>query len=359
MVWFLSSVLMIRSVYQRWLASATVEVSPQKTYTTNAFHDYVSCMECIIFSEAAMDVDQLRYFLCVAGRQSFTRAAEELGLSQPALSRSIQKLEDELGQPVFERKTRSVMLTDAGVLLQARASQVLSIIDDTKAEITDDGQSGRVRVGAIPTIAPYFLPEVLRQFSNSFPQATVIVQENVTDVLLKSCTQGELDLAILALPIPAKYLDIEELFEEELLLVLPPDHRLTDKEKIRLNDVEPYPFVLLDEAHCLSDSIVSFCRQRSFQPVTVERTSQLTMVQELVSLSHGISMIPAMAQQLDQSDRRVYRSLAGRKPTRKVAVTWNPYRFQSRLVKAFREHLRQHNPNMSVRRSIPRGVKRC
>lgn len=289
-----------------------------------------------------MELDQLRYFLRVAERGNFTRAAEDLGISQPALSRSIQKLEDELGQPVFERKTRSVALTDAGTLLQSRAQQVLSILDDTKAEITDDGECGRVRIGAIPTIAPYFLPEVLQQFSREFPRATLVVQENTTDNLLKSCTQGEIDLAILALPIPAKYLEFEELFEEELLLVLPPDHPLVEKPKIRLSDVESYPFVLLDEAHCLSDNIVSFCRQRSFQPVAVERTSQLAMVQELVSLSHGVSMIPVMARELDQSDRRVYRSFTGKKPTRKVAVAWNPYRFQSRLIQAFRDRLHQY-----------------
>lgn len=288
-----------------------------------------------------MELDQLRYFLSVADWQNFTRAAEELGISQPALSRSIQKLEEELGQPVFERKTRAVALTEAGTLLQSRAQQVLSILEDTKAEITDDGQSGRVRVGAIPTIAPYFLPEVLRQFSREFPKATLIVQENTTDNLLKALTQGEIDLAILALPIPARYLEIEELFEEELLLVLPPEHPLVEKEKIRLSDVEPYPFVLLDEAHCLSDNIVSFCRQRSFQPVAVERTSQLAMVQELVSLSHGISMIPAMARRVDQSDRRIYRSFNGKKPTRMIAGVWNPYRFQSRLISAFRERLRR------------------
>lgn len=288
-----------------------------------------------------MDLDQLRYFLRIAERQSFTRAAADLGISQPALSRSIQKLEEELGQPVFERRTRSVALTDSGVLLQARAHQVLSIIEDTKAEITDDGHSGRVRVGAIPTIAPYFLPEVLRKFSREFPKASLIVQENTTDALLRGCTQGEIDLAIVALPVPARYLECEELFEEELLLVLPPDHPLVEQDSIRLSDVEPYPFVLLDEAHCLSDQIVAFCRQRAFQPVAVERTSQLAMVQELVSLSHGVSMIPAMARQLDHSDRRVYRSLSGRKPTRTVAVVWNPYRFQSRLITAFRERLRR------------------
>ncbi|MBN68881.1 MAG: hyalin [Gimesia sp.] len=289
-----------------------------------------------------MEVDQLRYFLRVAERGNFTRAAEELNISQPALSRSIQKLEEELGQPVFERKTRSVALTDAGTLLQSRAQQILALIEDTKAEISDDGRSGQIRIGAIPTIAPFFLPNLLRQFSTEFPAASIIVQEDTTDHLLKRCTQGEIDLAILALPVPAKYLEIEELFQEELLLVLPPDHPLVNKPQIRLNDIKSLPFVLLDEAHCLSDNIVSFCRQRSFHPVAVEQTSQLAMVQELVSLSHGISMVPQMARKLDQSDRRVYRSMSGTRPVRKIAMVWNPYRFQSRLLQAFQERLRTY-----------------
>lgn len=288
-----------------------------------------------------MEIDQLQYFLSVARHQSFTRAALELGMSQPALSRSIQKLEEELGQPVFARGSRSVSLTDAGVLLQSRAQQALTLLEDTKAEITDDGRSGRVRVGAIPTIAPFYLPEVLQQFARDYPHASVIVQEDTTDRLLRSCTQGDVDLAILALPINAKYLEIETLFEEELLLVLPCDHILTKKDKIRVSDLEPFPFVLLDEAHCLTGSITSMCRERAFQPVAVERTSQLAMVQELVSLSHGISMIPSMARKVDQSPRRVYRSLSGNKPTRTVAAVWNPYRFQSRLLQAFRENLIQ------------------
>ena len=290
-------------------------------------------------SKNQMEIDQLRYFLGAAERGSFTRAAEALNISQPALSRSIQKLEDELGQPVFERKTRSIVLTEAGTLLQSRAQQILSLIEDTKAEITDDGESGRIRIGAIPTVAPYFLPQVLKQFSESFPAANLIVQENTTDQLLKSCTQGEIDLAILALPVPVKYLEVEELFEEELLLVLPLEHSLVKKKAINLADIAALPFVLLDEAHCLSDNIISFCRQKSVQPVSVGRTSQLTMVQELVSLSHGISMIPQMARQRDQSDRRVYRSLSGSQPTRTLAIVWNPYRFQSKLIQAFRDFL--------------------
>ena len=287
-----------------------------------------------------MEIDQLRYFLKIAEFGSYTLAAEVLQVSQPALSRSIQKLEEELGQPVFERKTRSIVLTDAGTLLQSRAQETLTLLEDTKAELTDDGQIGRVRVGAIPTIAPYFLPRILQRFASSFPKANALIQENTTDNLLKSCRQGEIDLAILALPIDAKHLDYELLFEEELLLVLPKQHPLLEKTKIRPADVQHYPFILLDEAHCLTDNIVSFCKQRSFRPVSVERSSQLAMVLELVSLSHGVSLIPAMARKCDQSSHREYRSFSGVKPKRTIATVWNPYRFQSRLVQSFRELLK-------------------
>lgn len=291
-----------------------------------------------------MELDQLRNFLKVAEHGNFTRAALDVGLSQPALSRSIQRLEDELGQPVFERKSRSVSLTDAGNLLRSRAQQVMTLIDDAKSEISDDGRSGRIRIGAIPTIAPYFLPDLLRSFSAAFPEATLIVQEETTEKLIKRCTEGELDLAIMALPVPAKYLEVEELFEEELVLVVPPEHALAVKKQVRVSDVRDYPFVLLDEAHCLSDNIVSFCQQRSFHPVSVEHTSQLAMVQELVSLSHGVSMIPEMARRLDQTKRRVYRSLSGPRPSRKIVAVWNPYRFQSQLLEAFKQAIRDARP---------------
>ena len=289
-----------------------------------------------------MEFDQLRYFLQIAERESFTRAAEDLVVSQPALSRAIARLEDELGQPVFERQTRCLKLTDAGLLLQSRARQILDLIEDTKAEITDDGVSGRVRIAAIPTIAPYFVPDLLRRFAERHPQAIVVVQEDTTENTLRRCTQGEVDLAILALPITAKYLESEPLFDEELYLVLAPQHPLVKQKRIVAADLDSQPFVLLDEAHCLSDQIVTFCRQRSMQPVSVERANQLMTIQELVALDHGVSMVPAMARRIDQSDRRVYRSLADHPAHRTIAMVWNPYRFQSRLLSAFKDELRSY-----------------
>ena len=286
-----------------------------------------------------MELDQLRYFLRVAELQSFTRAAEDLRMSQPALSRSIRKLEDELGKPLFHRKPRSIELTDAGVLLEGRARQVSGLVDDTCAEISDDGETGRLRVGAIPTIAPYLLPEILKRFSKSFPGAVVTVQEATTERLIRSCNQGDVDLAILALPLASSALECVSLFDEELFLVLPSKHPLNQKKKITVGDLETERFIMLDEEHCLSDSIVSFCRRDATQPLVMERTSQLVMVQELVALGHGVSMIPLMAKAMDRSRKRVYRSLAPEKPMRTICMVWDGARFHSRLHEAFREHV--------------------
>lgn len=288
-----------------------------------------------------LEFQQLEQFVAVAREKNFTRAAEELHISQSALSRSIQKLEDQLGQPLFERKPREVVLTDLGELLLERAKEILYLVEDTVSLLSDTHRHGRIRLGAIPTIAPYFLPGLLSGFARKHANISVVVQEDTTENLIKRCSHGEIDLAILAMPVIAKYLEVEKLFEEELLLVVPPGHALASRDEITATAVEEYPFVMLNEAHCLSENIESFCRQQSVQPVTVERTSQLATVEELVALGHGVSIIPEMARRLDVSERRLYRSFSENKPARTVAMMWNPYRYQSKWVKALMEHLRE------------------
>jgi LysR family hydrogen peroxide-inducible transcriptional activator len=186
------------------------------------------------------------------------------------------------------------------------------------------------------------LPQILRDFRADYPRATIIVEEETTGILVHKLADGVIDLALLVRPVESKYLHLEDLFEEELLLVLSPEHPLLAKRHIRLADIESLPFILLNEAHCLTDNVLSFCRHHEVQPVSIEHTSQLATVQELVSLNHGISLIPAMARALDVSGRRVYRSLHGAKPTRRIVMAWNPYRFQSRLLKSFRSRVTRH-----------------
>lgn len=298
-----------------------------------------------------LNLHLLEQFVALARTKNFTRAAEELNLSQSALSRAIQKLEEQLGQPLFERKPREVVLTDHGELLLERSQHILKLMEDTFAELSEAGRRGRIRLGAIPTIAPYFLPGLLSTFAKAHPEISVIVQEDTTENLIKRCSHGEIDLAILALPIIAKYLEVEPLFDEELLLVLPVGHPLAASKSVAIDALDSYPFVMLSEAHCLSDNIATFCRRKSVQPVTVERTSQLTTVQELVTLNHGVSIVPEMARKTDTSDRRIYRSFSGEKPTRTVAMMWNSYRFQSKAVKTLMECLRLRSaPTAKARR---------
>lgn len=292
----------------------------------------------------SLDFQSLEQFVALARTKNFTRAAEELNLSQSALSRSIQKLEDQVGQPLFDRRPREVVLTDLGELLLERAKKILKLVEDTFSEVAEAGRRGRIRLGAIPTIAPYFLPSLLGSFAEKHPEISVMVQEDTTEMLIKSCSHGEIDLAIVAMPIIAKQLEVEPLFDEELLLVLPAGHPLAAEETIQVAAVDGYPFVMLNEAHCLSENISSFCRRQSVQPVTVERTSQLTTVQELVALDHGVSIVPEMARRLDLSNRRIYRSFTGEKPVRTVAMMWNSYRYQGKALKALMEHVRQQLP---------------
>ncbi|QDV38918.1 LysR family transcriptional regulator [Tautonia plasticadhaerens] len=290
-----------------------------------------------------MELNQLRTFLKIAELGSFTRAAEEAGVSQPALSQQVARLEHELGRPVFDRSGRSVRLTEAGRLLLPRASRIVALADDTTRELLDDGRVGRVVVAAIPTIAPFLLPPVLRSYRIDHPGASVQVDEEVTEALLRRCQRGELDVGVLALPADAPPgLAVEPLFDEELVLALPVGHPLAGLDAVPLDAVRAEPFVLLGDGHCLSDQIRSFCQQRAVQPVATGRTGQLAMVQELVALGHGISFVPEMARRVDASPNRVYRHLLGDRPRRTVAACWNPDRYQTRLALAFLEALRSY-----------------
>ena len=286
-----------------------------------------------------LEFQQLQAFVAVANSGNFTRAATELNTSQPTLSRLILKLESQIGRPLFERKPRGVELTEAGELMLVRSKDILALVDDTFSELSESDTKGRIRLGAIPTIAPFYLPHILKSFSKLYPGVTISIVEDTTDNLVKSCNNGELDIVILALPTEVKYLTVTPLFDEELLLVMQQGHELSNEDEIKLEDLERYPFLMLSPAHCLSEHIISFCRLKSISPVSIQNTSQLATVQELVALGHGISMIPAMARSLDNSERRVYKPITATPPTRTIAMLENPYRYQSRWVKILKSYL--------------------
>ncbi len=291
-----------------------------------------------------MEIHQLQYFVSVAEMGNFTRAAEKCLVAQPSLSQQIKKLEKELGHPLIERLNRGIRLTDAGRIFYDKACHILDSVEEAKREITDerDENAGRITVGAIPTIAPYLLPAVLKKFSIRFPKAEVVLRENFTEFTIKGCLEGDLDLGILALPVEQDHLVVTPLFTEELLLAINAKHPFAKKKRITMKDVSDEPFILLNETHCLGEQVLSFCKQRDCLPRVACESSQLLTAQEMVALNHGVSLIPEMAASVDSSKKRIYRSLSGVKPTRTIAMAWHKHRYQSQLVKKFIEELQSY-----------------
>ena len=286
-----------------------------------------------------VELQQLRYFLALARLGNFTRAAAACNVAQPTLSQQIAKLEQEFGVPLFDRLARGAELTAAGRLLRERAEQALGLLDDAKESVSADAGAGRLTVAAIPTIAPYFLPKVLLRFAAERPDVKLEVREETTADCLDKLTAGEIDLAVMALPVRGDHLNSQTLFTEELLLAVADGHRLSTKPQVRLKDLTDESFLLLHEAHCLTGQAMNFCARHALAPLVTARLHQLGTVLELVRLGQGVSLVPAMAIADGGHPGLVFRSMSGEKPTRIVGAIWSKLRFHGPLLEAFLEQL--------------------
>ena len=286
-----------------------------------------------------MELHQLRYFVTVADKGGFTRAAEACFVSQPSLSQQIIKLERELGHRLFDRLGRTVKLTEAGHAAYAHAISILRSVDEIEDSViaATDPEKGAITVGAIPTIAPYLMPALIKRFAKTYPESVISIHEDLTAETERRCAVGEIDIGIIATPPANSALRSQELFTEEMLLALPANHRLANKKRIGLEDVAGEPFVLMNELHCLGEQVVGFCHKQGCLPVVRCVGVQLLTIQQLVALGRGVSLIPAMAAQSDK--RCAYRSLTAPKPQRTIRMIWHKDRYQSQLVRAFLEVL--------------------
>lgn len=290
-----------------------------------------------------MELQQLRYFVAVASTGSFSRAAERCQVTQPSLSQQIAKLEGGLRQRLFDRTGRQVLLTDSGRLLLESAESILAAVDDAERKLreSDTLDGGQVTLGALPTIAPYLLPRILKRFMARFPRVEITVHEDVTKHLLEGISAGDLDLALIALPVPDERLHVEPLLTEPLLLALPPKHRLLRRRRIGLNDLRTERFILLNEMHCLGEQVVSFCRANECHPRVGCRSAQISTIQNLIALGQGVSLLPDMARKADVSRQLPYRRLWGAQPTRTIAVIRRKHRSSGLAVERFVGHLQK------------------
>jgi len=293
-----------------------------------------------------MEIHQLTYFVAVAETGSFTRAAEQCNVAQPSLSQQIIKLEQELGETLFDRLPRRTVLTESGRMLLPRARLILAELQDIKHGINVDLETGRgmLSVGFIPTIAPFVLPGVIKRFSQEFPLATLSVYEDLTEVLVKDIIDGKLDVGITSLPIHNKSIRTQELLSEPLLVASSREDKILERATLHIKELDDFPFIALSEVHCLGEQVQSFCYQKNLDLQIVCHTSQLSTVKNCVAIGLGVSLVPQALAAIDTSERLSYRALSDSTPQRKIAAATHVERRQSFLATKFIEIVSEEYP---------------
>jgi LysR family hydrogen peroxide-inducible transcriptional activator len=286
-----------------------------------------------------MEFHQLRYFVAVADEGSFSRAAAKVRVAQPSLSQQIRKLEAEIGQPLFDRLPRSVVLTEAGRCLLEYARQILASIGDARRCVDElKGKiAGDVAVGAIPTIAPYVLPELVVTFQNHYPDVTLHIVEDVTEGITRRIEAGELDVALASTCPRSPTLRVELLGREPLLALVPEGHPLAKQTVVSFDDLKSQRFLLLHEMHCLSQQVHHLLESRRLLPEIALAGSQLSTIANMVAAEIGVSIVPQMMVNHQATPGCVSVPFAAPVPERELNVLYNPLRFQSKAAAAFRE----------------------
>ncbi len=270
-----------------------------------------------------LTLKQLRYFEALARHQHFGRAAESCSISQPALSLQIKELEAMFHAPLVERGTRQIRLTPIGERLLLKARQILLAVEelDDLVRSAQGPLTGRLRLGIIPTVAPYFLPRIIGALSRRFPELDLELREAVTRSLISDLLDGRLDVAVVALPVSEPALREFALFEEDFVLVRPAEDAA--RPIPTAETLQAMKLLLLEEGHCFRDQALSFCRVDDSQPRQVMEGSSLSTLVQMVGSGMGVTLIPEMAVDLETRSAEVsVARFPPPRPSRQIGMIW-------------------------------------
>ncbi|MBV9490728.1 MAG: LysR family transcriptional regulator [Verrucomicrobia bacterium] len=284
-----------------------------------------------------MEVHQFRYLVAVAEEGSFSRAADRMRVAQPSLSQQIQKLEAELGQPLFDRLPRGVMPTEAGRKLLPFARRILTELAEARRSVDEcrGEPSGTVAVGIIPTIAPFVLRPVLSALAAEHPRLAVSVVEGVTEYVVRALEDGEVDLALVSTCRDGAAVHRELLTRERLVLAVSQSHRLARLRSVSWPELQEQSFLLLHESHCLSQQIGRWCQQHGIAVKATVSAVQLSTVLAMVAAGQGVSLMPAMAVPHEHGGGCAFVPLADPSVEREINIVYSPARFRSKAANAF------------------------
>lgn len=298
-----------------------------------------------------MTLTELKYIVAVARDRHFGRAAEACFVSQPTLSVAIRKLEEELDVVIFERGGTEVGITPIGLRIIEQAQKVLEEGANLK-EIARQGQNplnGPLRVGIIYTVAPYLLPLLVPQQIKLTPQMPLVLQENYTVRLLELLRQGEIDAAVVALPLPETGFVVRELYDEPFVVAVPQDHPWCGRDSIDSSELKNETMLLLGSGHCFRDQVLDVCPELSRFSASsegIQRTfegSSLETIRHMVATGIGVTVLPATALSATAQDNALleYIPFADPVPNRRIALVWRKSFPRTAAVEALAEAVMQ------------------
>jgi LysR family hydrogen peroxide-inducible transcriptional activator len=267
---------------------------------------------------------QLRYLTSLARHRHFGRAAADCAVTQPALSMQVRELEREIGAELVERRPGDIVLTGTGLEVAQRAEQILVATRDlVNFARHRELLTGPLRLGIIPTLAPYILPRVLPQLQANYPQLRLEVRETQTKLLLDELVRGELDAVLLALPMEGADVETLALFDDAFLLAVPAADALPPRAKVSVEDVDQARLILLEEGHCLREQALAFCAApRHDAPAGLGATSLATIMQ-MVANGYGVTLLPEVAIDAEGRDARVkLLRFNAPQPVRTIGLAW-------------------------------------
>ncbi len=269
-----------------------------------------------------MNIRDLRYLVAVADYRHFSKAAEASAVSQPTLSMQLKKLEESLGVQLFERSKKQVMVTPIGMDMVERARRILQGVDEmTKAAIgAKDLYAGEFRLGAFPTLAPYYLPQAVARIRKIFPKLRILLVEEKTAELVELLKKGALDAALLALPVVVDALEFSTLFDDVFYLAVPRGHSLSKLKQVRQQDLKNEALLLLEDGHCLRKQALDVCSLLGIAEKQDFRATSMETLRQMVAAGIGVTLIPEMARRKD--DSITYIPFAKPEPKRTIGLFW-------------------------------------
>jgi LysR family transcriptional regulator, hydrogen peroxide-inducible genes activator len=285
-----------------------------------------------------MNLRDLRYLVALADERHFGRAADRCYVSQPTLSAQIRKLEEYLGVALVERQPRRVTLTHAGEKVVERARRLLleadAIVELAKTD--RDPLAGSLKLALIPTVGPYLLPHVVRRLRKELPRLKLMLYEYQTGPLLEKLRAGEIDMGILALPVPADGLESEPLYEEPFMLAVPAGHRLAEQERVKVDDLKGETLLLLEDGHCLRDQALEVCSRIRVNEEQDYRATSLETLRQMVAAGHGITLLPELAAATPVGPVRSLRIKPFSKPApaRTIGAVWRKSTTRGKAIEA-------------------------